>query len=1174
MVSLDLTVLLVILLSFNVVHSAKILDANKFTQELRKLADGTLGVNTMQEHFSSLDFENYNLKGEELIERLEQSLKDRFGASVRTVKNLQEAVRSSLSESSEELTECCTISVDDLNYVKRFGKYIDEDNACVRLSPSFTDRKQIPSSVVDVMKSNYRQNSHIKWQYFGAETGVFSIYPASGRASCDDYDSRYRPWYVESATSEPKNVVLVVDKSQSMNLEYQGRTLLAIAKEAANTVIDTMNPSDKVNVVSFSNDVTKPTGCEDTCYEEQLALATPQNKKCLTDFVNSIRDRGDTHYKKALTAAFDLLNATQSSSDGIKREQVILFLTDGQPSDAVTGSPSDPSLARNRDIMLTIKERNAQMNNEVVILTFGLGSKVEGTLLTRMAEQDGTVYGVDKDPNAELKVGRYTPVLDPNNLRQNMASYYNYFSDVSDNPIFSVPYQAASGIGLVTTVALPVLQGSTLKGVVGVDISLQDLFADITYFREGQSTYSFIYEINRKSNGRTLSHPLLPAPNTIEQDPAFVHITSLERESQFLSLIYEPSKGSDVMGSASFPSTRTIPRGNSATEGVRTLVADSTFYWRKVAETPYVVCLVMADNDNQSRLTHQSPTGNDFVYHRLDLTPGVGQCRHFTRLAGKDYSSVKFAPESFEDPVGYLLDEEDTNKIEQYTKYMNGETEATVYFKDGVRDMVVATANVHQVWLSESREEGDDVTDVSQYTAFLYIGAENGVFRIYPAVQMNTSYDHMVRPWYERAKSNKGDITLSAPYRAASGAGYVITMSHTIIESTKGTSSGTSDEVIAVMGMDFTLSYFSFLLKRLYSQCDERRYSCFVMDSSGYLIYHDSFFTVDNGEINIDKPHITEVEELRSIAEHLIEEGVLVKTKCVDFQKINLQNYYQVYNLPNGIDNMADGDRCKQYQMERIGATNAYLGIIDQSDTCHQPAVCPCSQKCQKADIAEKCECPCESPAEYKYCDDKYEFTSDDSPSCTPPIVDPAPIINERKDLQNLPQCFKTKCSSLKDALDCNAAVSCEWCRDGLYEDVSVKTPYCGDIIHACQSAAARSVSSGAIVGAVLAVITVIVIVIVVIIVVLRVRRKRGKSVPKEVPHIPVSYSLSAAPSAPPPPSAPSAAPVHMDFGYDLRERAGDNDGPSYLTASGRSYHDYETPMDFQSPDYSQYPHP
>lgn len=89
------------------------------------------------------------------------------------------------------------------------------------------------------------------------------------------------------------------------------------------------------------------------------------------------------HYGKAFSKAFDLLKSS-SLQNTFARKKVILFLTDGQPSD-------DKSL-----IMNIIKDKNAELNNSVIIMTYGM--LVNAQILLDIANQDGTSYGVPKAP--------------------------------------------------------------------------------------------------------------------------------------------------------------------------------------------------------------------------------------------------------------------------------------------------------------------------------------------------------------------------------------------------------------------------------------------------------------------------------------------------------------------------------------------------------------------------------------------------------------------------------------------------------------------------------------------------------------------------------------------------------------------------------------------------------
>lgn len=102
------------------------------------------------------------------------------------------------------------------------------------------------------MKNILQDNPFIKWQYFASEEGTLANYPAfEDTEDCRSYDPRFRPFYVETATPKPKDVVLVLDTSGSMK-----GSRLRIAKEAAKTFLSTTNPRDRVSMrKSFSTEI-------------------------------------------------------------------------------------------------------------------------------------------------------------------------------------------------------------------------------------------------------------------------------------------------------------------------------------------------------------------------------------------------------------------------------------------------------------------------------------------------------------------------------------------------------------------------------------------------------------------------------------------------------------------------------------------------------------------------------------------------------------------------------------------------------------------------------------------------------------------------------------------------------------------------------------------------------
>ena len=92
--------------------------------------------------------------------------------------------------------------------------------------------------------------------------------------------------------------------------------------------------------------------------------------------------------------------------------------------------------------------------------------------------------------------------------------------------------------GLLTTITLPCYYQGTFIGVVGTDISMEDLLSEITYFQKGQSSYAFMAD----SSGRTMMHPLLPAPSEAYEDPIYMDLTTLEPDPEFYSVFQSIKK--------------------------------------------------------------------------------------------------------------------------------------------------------------------------------------------------------------------------------------------------------------------------------------------------------------------------------------------------------------------------------------------------------------------------------------------------------------------------------------------------------------------------------------------------------------------------------------------------------------------------------------------------------
>ena len=95
---------------------------------------------------------------------------------------------------------------------------------------------------------------------------------------------------------------------------------------------------------------------------------------------------GGTDYSKAFIKAFDLFKGTFGLSDSF-RKKVIIFLLDGRPND------------NEKTILQTTKTKNAELNNELVIMTYGMLTNLP--ILRYIAEQEG--LGVTKPSDVTVR---------------------------------------------------------------------------------------------------------------------------------------------------------------------------------------------------------------------------------------------------------------------------------------------------------------------------------------------------------------------------------------------------------------------------------------------------------------------------------------------------------------------------------------------------------------------------------------------------------------------------------------------------------------------------------------------------------------------------------------------------------------------------------------------------
>ena len=196
-------------------------------------------------YFNSLQYHKQTIKGNESTTSLAFTLAEKFKTRYKVARRLKEAVEASYQRAGKPkpAEECCKADKSKLKYDVRFRSKVDLDNICLKVSGTASSNPVLlDETVFTEMKQISKKYPFIKWQYFGSKEGVLTNFPVyEDKEDCPKYDPRYRPFYVETATLDAKDVVLVIDTSRSMVGDKIDK-----AKEAANTVLDTMNPKDKV----------------------------------------------------------------------------------------------------------------------------------------------------------------------------------------------------------------------------------------------------------------------------------------------------------------------------------------------------------------------------------------------------------------------------------------------------------------------------------------------------------------------------------------------------------------------------------------------------------------------------------------------------------------------------------------------------------------------------------------------------------------------------------------------------------------------------------------------------------------------------------------------------------------------------------------------------------------
>jgi len=186
----------------------------------------------------------------------------------------------------------------------------------------------------------------------------------------------------------PRDLVFVLDTSGSM----EGKKL-SQAKSALTYVLEHLNEGDRFNVIAFSS------GIERFADQLQPASAAPS----AASWLESLEALGGTDINWGLTEAFSSLERGKEGQGGSARPAVVIFLTDGLPTEGVT------------DVQEILARARKEADPRLRLFPFGVGDDVNTILLDTLAEDHhGYTAYVRPQENIEAEVsGLYAKIKSP-----------------------------------------------------------------------------------------------------------------------------------------------------------------------------------------------------------------------------------------------------------------------------------------------------------------------------------------------------------------------------------------------------------------------------------------------------------------------------------------------------------------------------------------------------------------------------------------------------------------------------------------------------------------------------------------------------------------------------------------------------------------------------------------
>ena len=598
----------------------------------------------------------------------------------------------------------------------------------------------------------------------------------------------------------------------------------------------------------------------------------------------------------------------------------------------------------------------------------------------------------------------------------------------------------------------------TTLALVGMEVKLNHVLSDLIYFdpslfpetfqpriaTSSKPVSPYMYVFNKDTRKMVL-HPAMSKrknKNVLKDWTIFCYLESIDcRDAKskgqiiYQNILHRPN-GSFLL----MPDWKSGPKSYDISTLLKTKNAFSNnpkrIVWRHINATSYIALLVAdhlawhlnqqlknqpdsseKDLDVFNHGNHNNPSNTDssensstnktLHYHRLDiLPPKTGLCRHFWQPATLDSGTIYLYPSSFEHPSSkdeIHLSRED---IQRYIQWVKGnENSGNIGIKPVAKLDLALITQITDSWRNSSYTSVFNNYIVRRFISTMHGFKSGGVYYAYPGTPIpsaNYDWDPRYQEWFLDSLEFPDRVVMSSPRLDAGGAGYVVTLSHSIKYPTQNGPSESASEagcvhfpskqrtchlapsIGAVMGMDLSLGLLNEWIQRLIPYCNISNTRCFLFDNHGYLIVHPSMFYPPNKNQNSLRKHLTHIEPLIANDLLLNHGSSFVKKKvCKQLSTMTMQRYYEfdTNHRNRVVHNKENGEHCSQYEISVLEGTNLFLGVVNVTCENEPKTFCPCNIRGRKCivcnseasdthakhptgyfdeELLKTCECPCE----------------------------------------------------------------------------------------------------------------------------------------------------------------------------------------------------------------------